>query len=177
MGTVLGTLVVGLVLAFGAYFIFRGDEELLPDPTPVPTVQVVVTATMPAASPTGQPTASPTPTRTPTPVPSPTLPAGRRSVPAPIESVRVEVQDSPRRYLVVAVGSLPNGCAMQYTQDVKREGDVFTVTVLNSMPAANTLCTQIARTYEVRVTITDSLQPGRSYTIRVNDKQATFTAR
>jgi hypothetical protein len=177
MGTVIGTLVVGIVLAFGAYFAFRGDEELLPDPTPVPTAVVVVTATMPASSPTSQPTASATPTRTPTPLPSPTLPAGRRSVPAPIDSVRVEVQDSPRRYLVVAVARLPNGCAMQYTQDVKREGDVFTVTVLNSVPTADTLCTLIARTYEVRVTITDSLQAGRSYTVRVNDKQATFTAR
>jgi hypothetical protein len=173
---VIGTLLVGLVLAFGAYFAFRGDEEVLPDPTPVPTVQVVVTATMPA-SPTSQPTASATPTRTPTPVPSPTLPAGRRSVPAPIDSVRVEVQDSPRRYLVLAVASLPNGCAMQYAQDVKREGDVFTVTVLNSVPTANTPCTLIARTYEVRVTISDSLQAGRTYTVRVNDKQATFTAR
>jgi hypothetical protein len=169
--------VVGLVVALGAYFAFRGDEQIVPEPTPVPTIAVIVTATMPPASPTTPATAAPTPTRTPTPVPTPTLPAGRRSVPAPIQSVRVEVLDSPRRYLVVAVASLPNGCAMQYAQDVKREGDVFTVTVLNSVPVANTPCTLIARTYEARVTITDSLQAGRTYTVKVNDKQATFAAR
>jgi hypothetical protein len=163
------------VVAIGASFAFRGDAELLPAPTPEPTAESTATRTIPPTA-TASPMATPQPSATP--LPSPTLAAGRRSRPAPIESVKVEVQESlPRQYIVVIVAGLPNGCAERYAQDVKREGDVFIITILNSEPIANVPCTLIFRTYEVRVTIADSLQSGRTYTVRVNDQQTTFTAR
>jgi hypothetical protein len=78
---------------------------------------------------------------------------------------------------VTVVATLPNGCAMKHSQDVKREGDVFIVTVLNSEPTGNNVrCTAVASTYEVRVTIGETLVAGRTYTVRVNDKQTTFRA-
>jgi hypothetical protein len=172
MGTAVGVLVVGVVLAFGAYFAFRGDEEVLPTPTPEPTTPATATATTP---PTATQTATATPQPSATPAPTPTLPAGRRAEPAPIESLRVEPQAPP--YVVVVTAGLPNGCAQPYTHEVSRQGDVFTVRLLNSVPTANVPCTLIYRTYEARVTISATLVAGRAYTVRVNDKQTTFTAR
>ena len=174
MGTAIGVLVVGLVVALAAYFVMRGDEEVLATPTPVPTVAPTSTPTVQATAP---PTGTPAPRASATLQPSPTLPAGRRAVPAPIQSVKVEPgTTSPRTYTVTIVATLPNGCALRYTQDVKREGDVFIVTVLNSEPTGNVPCTAVSSTYEVRVTIGESLQAGRTYTVRVNDKETTFRA-
>jgi hypothetical protein len=99
------------------------------------------------------------------------LPAGRRAVPAPIQSVQFEAGN-----VVAIVATLPNGCAMRHTQDVQRQGNTFTISILNSEPTGNQICTTILRTYEVKITLT-SLTAGQTYTVRVNDKQATFTAR
>jgi hypothetical protein len=174
MGTAIGVLVVGLVVALAAYFVMRGDEEVLATPTPVPTVAPTSTPTVQATAP---PTGTPTPRPSATPQPSPTLAAGRRAVPAPIQSVKVEPgTTSPRTYTVAIVASLPNGCATRYTQDIKREGDVFIVIILNSEPTGNVPCTAVVSTYEVRVTIGESLVAGRTYTVRVNDKETTFRA-
>jgi hypothetical protein len=165
---------MGLVLATAGYFAFRGDEEVLPTPTPVPTTEQTP---VPSATPMPSATVAPTATPSSTPPPTPTLAAGRRAVPAPIDAVSVETQGTPSQYVVLATATLPNGCIMQYTQSVRREGNTFIVTVLNSEPTANVLCTTVFRTYQVRVTIGDALQSGQTYTVRVNDKSTTFRAR
>ena len=174
MGTAIGVLVVGLVVALAAYFVMRGDEEVLATPTPVPTVAPTST---PAVQATAPATGTPTPRPSATLQPSPTLPAGRRAVPAPIQSVTVEaVSGTPRQYTVTIAASLPNGCVMKYTQDVKREGDTFVITVLNSEPTAPVRCTSVVTPYEVKVTIGEALVAGRTYTVKANDKTTTFRA-
>lgn len=174
MGTAIGVLVVGLVVALAAYFVMRGDEEVLATPTPEPTLAATNT---PALAATVAPAATLAPRPSATPPPSPTLAAGRRAVPAPIQSVKVEAgSGTPRQYTVTIAASLPNGCIMKYTQDVKREGDTFVITVLNSEPTAPVRCTSLVTPYEVKVTIGEALVAGRTYTVRVNDKETTFKA-
>jgi hypothetical protein len=178
MGTAIGVLAAGLVVAVAAYFVMRGDEEVVATPTPVATIAPSSTATV---QPTVQGTAPPTGTAAPrpsaTPPPSPTLAAGRRAVPAPIQSVKVEAgSGTPRQYTVTIAASLPNGCVMKYTQDVKREGDTFVITVLNSEPTAPVRCTSVVTPYEVKVTIVEALVAGRTYTVKANDKTTTFRA-
>ena len=179
MGTVVGVLVVGLIVASVGYFALRGDTEVVATPTPEATATLVLTATVAPSGTTApaKPTATVAASPSPTPVPSPTLPAGRRSEAAPIQSVKVEAGKSkPLQYTVIIVASLPNGCAMKYTQDVKREKDVYTVTVLNSAPTGEVRCTSVTSTYEVRVVISDTLEAGKTYTVKVNDKSTTFKA-
>jgi hypothetical protein len=174
MGTAIGVLAAGLVVALAAYFVMRGDEEVIATPTPVPTVALSSTATVPATAP---PTGTPPPRPSATPPPSPTLATGRRAVPAPIQSVKVEAgSGTPRQYTVTIAASLPNGCIMKYTQDVKREGDTFIITVLNSEPTAPVRCTSVVTPYEVKVTIGEALVAGRTYTVKANDKTTTFRA-
>jgi hypothetical protein len=174
MGTAIGVLAAGLVVAVAAYFVMRGDEEVIATPTPVPTVALSSTATVPATAP---PTGTPPPRPSATPPPSPTLATGRRAVPAPIQSVKVEAgSGTPRQYTVTIAASLPNGCIMKYTQDVKREGDTFIITVLNSEPTAPVRCTSVVTPYEVKVTIVEALVAGRTYTVKANDKTTTFRA-
>jgi hypothetical protein len=166
--TLLGGSAIGLVVALGAYFGLRGDEEIVATPTPEPTAVVTPSETPPPeASVTTEPSA--------TPEPSPTLAEGRAPEPAPIESVDVGLQDG--QHVVVIVAGLPNGCTEPHSQEVTREGNVYTVTILNSVPEDDdAICTEIFRTYEVRVSIGDVLEPGETYTVVVNDQETTFTA-
>ena len=178
MSTLVGVLVVGLIAATVGYFALRGDNEVIATPpTPEATLAVTGTPAVATVSVTVAPSATAVPKPSATPVPSPTLAAGRRSLPAPIQSVKVEAGKSkPVQYTIIIAASLPNGCAMKYTQDVKREKDVYTVTVLNSEPTGAVRCTSVTSTYEVRITISDTLEAGKTYTVTANDKKTTFKA-
>lgn len=179
MGNLISGSVIALVVALGAYFAFRGDEEVIATPTPEPTVAATQTPA-PADTPeaTEAPTEAPTEVPTETPEPSPTVEAGRVIEPAPIESVEVVVQRSlPPQYVVMIVATLPTGCDEPHTQDVTREGDTFTITILNSTPEGDAICTLILRTYEVNVNLGASFDAGTTYTVVVNGEETTFTAR
>lgn len=172
----LKTLMTGSVLALvaglGAYFGFRGDEEIIPTPTPTATLEATAT---PEPSGTPEPTLEPTETPQPTTEPSPTLEAGKATDTAPIESVDVTFQDG--KPLVTIVAGLPSGCAEPYSQEVMRDGDTFVITILNSVPAdPNTICTAIFGTYEIQVTIGDALTSGQIYLLMVNDDLSRFSA-
>ena len=173
MGTAVGAMVVALVVAVGAYFALRGDEEVLPAPTPTPTAVPTETAT-PAPEDTATPEPSATLEPSATAEPSPILVEGSEPEPAPIESIDVEFEDGQPVLIIVA--GLPNSCVEPLSQDVMLEGDVYTVTILNSSPGEDQVCAAVFRTYEIRVSIGDVLESGHTYTVMVNDQETSFTA-
>ena len=108
--------------------------------------------------------------------PAPSLPADRHPEPAPIDGLDIRVAESfPPQYFLNIKAGLPSGCAQQYKHSVSRSGDVITVEVLNSMPQ-NTICTAIYGMYELNIPLGTSFDPGKTYTVKVNDKTTTFTA-
>jgi hypothetical protein len=176
MGTAVGGTLVALVVALVAYFALRGDEEVIATPTPEPSATATATATAtPADTETPQPSATAEAEPSATPEPSPTVEEGRVPEAAPIESIDVQYEDG--KPVVIIVAGLPNGCAEPQSQEVTLEGTVYTVTILNSVPADDdVVCTDIFRTYEIRVAIGDVLESGETYTVMVNDQETTFTA-
>jgi hypothetical protein len=99
----------------------------------------------------------------------------RRTVPAPIDGLEVVIRESapPQVSLKVNAG-LPSGCARQHSHQVSRSGEVITVTVLNSMPSGDPICTMIYGNYELTIDLGSDFEPGRTYTVRVNDQTTTF---
>jgi hypothetical protein len=107
--------------------------------------------------------------------PGPSPDAARQTVPAPIDDLQVLIRESnpPQITLKVKAG-LPSGCAKYDSYSMVRAGDAFTVTVLNSMPLGNPICTMIYGTYELTIDLGEGFVPGTTYTVRVNDKTTTF---
>lgn len=109
--------------------------------------------------------------------PGAAAPDGRRTVAAPIDGLDVRVLESaPPQYMLNVRAGLPSGCAKQHSHGVTRAGDAITVTVLNSMPSGNPICTMIYGSYELNINLGSDFVPGRTYTVRVNDKATTFRA-
>lgn len=100
---------------------------------------------------------------------------GRQTVPAPIDGFSVLIRESspPQVSLNVTAG-LPGGCAQRDSHSVTRSGDTFTVTVLNSMPSGNPICTMIYGTYDLTIELGSDFRIGGTYTVKVNDKTTTF---
>ena len=98
--------------------------------------------------------------------------ADRQTVPAPIDRLEVVVSGSQATHKVTA--GLPSGCAQRDSHSVARAGDTITVTVLNTMPKGNPICTMIYGQYDLSIDLGGSFAPGTSYTVRVNDKTTTF---
>ena len=140
-----------------------------------------VTSTVPAPAPTptaasrGTPAGSQaTPAAAP---PSPTLAPGTRAVAAPIDGLEVRtLESSPPRYWVNIKAGLPSGCAKKYTSSVERASNSFRVTVLNTIPTGQVVCTMIYGMYELNLTLPGTFVPGQMYTVEVNDKKTTFRA-
>ncbi|MDQ3097627.1 MAG: hypothetical protein M3Q61_05620 [Chloroflexota bacterium] len=102
-------------------------------------------------------------------------PVGRMSVPAPIDQVEIVVRESaPPQVAVKITAGLPSGCAQRESHALSRNGDTFTVTVLNSMPRGDQACTMIYGTYSLSIDLVGELRPGVTYTVQVNDKTTTF---
>jgi hypothetical protein len=100
---------------------------------------------------------------------------GRQTVAAPIDHVQVVIRESnpPQVTLDVKAG-LPSGCAVRGSHSVSRAGDTITVSVLNTMPTGDPICTMIYGTYELNIDLGSDFRPGATYTVRVNDKTTTF---
>lgn len=107
--------------------------------------------------------------------PGPTTPSDLVTVRAPIDGIDVLIRESnpPQVSLKVTAG-LPSGCARQHSHDVKRQGDTFIVTVLNSMPKGDPICTMIYGTYVLDLDLPGPFAPGATYTVNVNDEVRTF---
>lgn len=109
--------------------------------------------------------------------PSSPLSPGRQQVLAPIDDLGVRVlESSPPQYMLNVKAGLPSGCAERNRHETRREADVITVTVLNSMPAGNPPCTMIYGSYELNINLGSDFRPGTTYTVSVNDKKTTFVA-
>ena len=96
----------------------------------------------------------------------------RHAVPAPIDRVEVFVQGTSASARISA--GLPSGCARVDSHSLKRSGDTFTVTVLNSMPNGDPICTMIYGMYDLSIDLGSDLRPGITYTLVVNDKTTAF---
>ena len=110
----------------------------------------------------------------------------RKLIEAPIESVELLILESdPVQITVVIVAALPNGCHQPGGVVIHNAGNIFEVTVSNSVPALDEIaCTQQFSTYEesVRLAANDAaagerfpFQNGVTYTLVVNDKVLEFT--
>ena len=100
---------------------------------------------------------------------------GRQTVAAPIDKVDVLIRESnPPQVTAKISAGLPSGCAKQDSHSVSRAGEVITISVLNSMPKDNLVCTAIYGNYELNVDLGSNFAIGTTYTVRVNDKVTTF---
>ena len=102
------------------------------------------------------------------PTPSP----DRQTVPAPID--RLEVVTAGSQVTLKVTAGLPSGCAKQGSHSVSRAGDMINVSVLNTMPTGNPICTMIYGQYDLSIDLGGGFVAGRTYTVRVNDKSTTF---
>jgi hypothetical protein len=101
----------------------------------------------------------------------------RQTVRAPIDGLDVLVlESSPPQYMLNIKAGLPSGCAQKHSHAVTRAGDTITVTVLNSMPTGNPICTMIYGSYELNINLGSDFASGSTYTVRVNDEVTTFKA-
>jgi len=104
-------------------------------------------------------------------------PAGRHTVPAPIDELDVRVlESSPPQYMLHVRAGLPSGCAIRDSHAVSRVGDTITVNALNSMPNGDPPCTMIYGSYELNINLGTDFLSGSTYTVHVNDAVTTFRA-
>lgn len=97
---------------------------------------------------------------------------------APIDDLELIVRESfPPQYALQVTSGLPSGCAEFHGATMERTGDTITVTVQNRMPASpDVACTMIYGTHEETVELGSDFVSGREYTVKVNDRDLTFTA-
>jgi len=95
---------------------------------------------------------------------------------APIDGVEILVAESfPPQYFAEIESGLRNGCARFDRYEVEREGETITITVTNLEPADKDIaCTEEYRTVMSNVPLGSDLDPGRTYTVLVNDVTETF---
>ena len=99
-------------------------------------------------------------------------------VPAPIESVEILILESfPPQYRLVVVSGLPNACFSFGGYYLNRQVDTVLVEVLNWKPTnPDVACAEVYGTAESRIHLGTDFEPGRTYTVIVNDVTETFVA-
>ena len=121
-----------------------------------------------------------TPSQDPTATSAPDQPADLAMVPvlAPIDGGQVRIAESfPPQYFLAVSSGLPNGCVQFDGYDVARDGDTIRVTVTNLKPAdTGIFCTQVYGTVESNIALGSDFEPGKTYTVVVNDVTETFVA-
>lgn len=105
-----------------------------------------------------------------------TPPAGEMVIrPVQITGVDVRIAESyPPQGFAEVTGVLGDGCTEALEPTVQRDGDAITVTILSQRPR-DAVCTMIAREYRETVAL-GALEPGKQYTLRVNDYETVFSA-
>lgn len=104
---------------------------------------------------------------------------GRTIVDAPIEAIDILVRESfPPGYTAKITSGLPSGCARFHEAKITgRRGTTITISVTNTMPSdPKTICTGIYGYHETNLDLGQDFVSGRTYTVRVNDKEETFRA-
>jgi LysM repeat protein len=119
-----------------------------------------------------------TPTGTPQVVETaiPTAEPQKVEVLAPIEHAEILVAESfPPQYFLWVQSGLPNGCAEFDRYEVNRDADTIRVAVFN-LEVKGVPCTEIYRTVEHTIPLGSDFEPGREYTVWVNDVSTAFVA-
>ena len=118
---------------------------------------------------------APTQTGAPTPDAQPEDPNLVRE-PAPIESVRIVVNDS-LAYSLLIVSGLPDSCAKFESYELNRDGSRIEVTVTNLRSTGPFACLAVYETHEGELPLGSDFTPGEEYTVVVNGQVTeTFTA-
>ncbi len=100
----------------------------------------------------------------------------RVEVLAPIDHTEILVAESfPPQYFLWVESGLPNGCAEFDRYQVTRDGDTIHVAIFN-LEATGVPCTEIYRTVEHTIPLGSDFEPGRTYTVLVNDVTTAFVA-
>ncbi len=100
-------------------------------------------------------------------------------VDAPIEGIDILTRESfPPGYTAHITSGLPSGCARFHSARVtSRSGNTIDIEVKNTVPAdRNTACTAIYGYVDTNLDLGTSFTSGQTYTVKVNDKTATFAA-
>ena len=99
-------------------------------------------------------------------------------VEAPIEDVAVDVvaSDPVRYFLEIEVG-VPDTCHKFDRTEVERSGREITVSVINRVVADGTDCAAIERVAPHTVPLGSDFEPDVIYTVRVNDREISFTGK
>ncbi len=151
-----------------------------PPATAVPGIAVGEPTPPPNRPPSGQDTATrpaPAVPAAPTAPALPTLPPGTVRTMAPIESAKVAVLESaPPQYRLQVKAGLPSGCAKPGGYEVTKSANDVRVTVYNTMPTGNPVCTAIYGTYDVSIDLGPGFVAGQEYRVNVNGTQVTFRA-
>ena len=103
----------------------------------------------------------------------------RMVVDAPIEAIDILVRESfPPGYTVHVTSGLPSGCARFNAAEVlERNGANIVIRVTNTLPTGkDVVCTAIYGYHEANLDLGQDFKSGQVYTVKVNDKETTFTA-
>ena len=87
--------------------------------------------------------------------------------PAPIESVRVVVNDS-LEYSLLIVSGLPDSCAKFESYELNLDGNRIEVTVSNLSPTGPVACLAVYEMREGELPLGSNFIPGKEYTVVVN---------
>lgn len=103
----------------------------------------------------------------------------RKVVPAPIDGLEILVRESsPPGYTAHITSGLPSGCA-RFDEAVirSRERDTITIAVTNTVPDDDMVaCDASYGFHDTNLDLGQDFDSGKTYTVRVNDKETTFVA-
>ena len=100
-------------------------------------------------------------------------------VDSPIEEIEILMRESfPVQYAALITSGLPSGCAVfDKAEETGRDGTTITIRVTHTMPSdPDVACTAIYGYHESTVELGTEFVSGTEYTVKVNDKETTFTA-
>ena len=105
-----------------------------------------------------------------------TTKAAPTEVEAPIEEVTLHVLESdPVQYFLEFRAGVPNTCHTFDRTDVERSGKEITVAVINRVVTGDIACEEIERVAPHSVALGSDFEAGVTYTVRVNDRETSFT--
>ena len=165
-------ILVAIAVTLVAYVAFASGND---EPSEAEAT-ATATATQPASTATAvRPTATSPAVVAPTATPQASAPGqpstppsndpNRMRVLAPIDGARVQPVGGGAVLRIQA--GLPSGCAQSDGYEVQRAGTQIQVSVYNTIPKGDPICTAIYGMYEVSIPL-DGLTAGQQYTVRVN---------
>ena len=104
------------------------------------------------------------------------LPADRVLVPAPIESLVLNIAESfPLQYFLQVTSGLPNSCHSFAGYALTRDGRTLWIGVYNSIPSDKEIaCAQVYGTVETTIPLGSDFDPQVTYTVDVNGETLRF---